>query len=114
MTNVVLGFQEPQKPLIKTEAFWERFTNAEMLDIEVGAFQNLSGTDPQKKAAAKVRVFRDDANSSGYRNLDKNKVRNFVTDLETTAGTSGNILAAGRAAVILDTPITDDERFYIR
>jgi hypothetical protein len=48
----------------------------------------------------------DDANSSGYRKLAANKVTSFVTGLETSG-----VLAAGRAATILTTPITVDEAY---
>jgi hypothetical protein len=51
----------------------------------------------------KLRVFQRDADASGYRDLAANKVRTFVTGLE------GGVLAAGRATVILDTPVSKRE-----
>jgi len=90
---------------ITTEAFWERFTAGEMADLYVAAWQDTAMTAAQKKACAKIRIFMDDANASGYRKLDANKVTSFVNGLE------GTVLVAGRAAVILNTPITVDEAY---
>lgn len=90
---------------ITTEAFWERFTNSEMVDLYVAAWQDAGMSNAQKKACAKIRIFMYDANASGYRKLSANKVVTFVTGLE------GTVLAVGRATVILNTPITEDEAY---
>lgn len=91
--------------LISTEAFWERFTSAEMVDYEVAMQHDPAASNSAKKDSAKLRIFRRDAGESGYRNMSKNRVREFVTGLE------GTVIAAGRAAVILDTPISADEAY---
>jgi hypothetical protein len=91
---------------ITTEAFWDRFTNNELVDYDVAMQHNPADTNNAKKDAARLRIFRRDAGEAGYRNLTKTKVRSFVQALETSG-----ILAAGRAAVILDTSISDDEAY---
>lgn len=90
---------------IRTEAFWERFTQAELVDYDVAMQHNPADTNAAKKAAAKLRLFKADADQTGYRKLTATKVISFVTGLEPA------ILVAGRAAVILTTPITDDEAY---
>ena len=90
---------------ITVGAFWDRFTNAELVDYDVAMQHDPAATNAAKKAAAKLRIFRRDVGEVGSCKLTGNKVRNFVQDLETTG-----ILAAGRAAAILDAPITEDEK----
>jgi len=103
----------PQRLKISAEAFWERFTNAEFVLLDVACQHEQGMTDQQKKDAAKNRIFRDDTNNSGYRNLGKSKVRNFVLGLESTTVLGSSVLAAGRAAVILDTTITEEEAYKV-
>jgi hypothetical protein len=101
-------FAAPVAPVykkIRTEAFWERFTNNELVDIDVAMQHNPADTNNAKKAAAKLRIFKADADASGYRKLDANKVTSFVQGLEPA------LIAAGRAATILNTPITADEAY---
>ena len=102
-------FAAPVDPVytkIRTEAFWERFTNSELVDFDVAMQHDPAATNAAKKAAAKLRIFKADADAAGYRRLTANKVSSFVTDLE------GTVLVAGRAAVILTTPITIDEAYF--
>lgn len=96
----------PVKVKIRAEAFWERFTNAELVDYDVAMQHDPAATNNAKKDAAKLRIFKADTNQSGYRNLTKNKVTSFMAGLETSG-----ILAAGRANEILTTPITDEEQY---
>ena len=96
----------PGYRLIRAEAFWERFTSAELVDYDVAMQHDPAASSAQKKDAAKLRIFREDTNQSGYRKLTANKVTNVVTGLETSG-----ILVAGRATVILTTAITADEAF---
>lgn len=98
-------FAAPVYTRIRTEAFWERFTNAELIDYDVAMQHNPADTNNAKKAAAKLRVFQRDADAAGYRDLTKPKVRTFVTGLE------GGVLVVGRATIILDTPITKSEAY---
>ena len=102
---VVLGRPAPSavRARIKTEAFWDRFTNPELVDFDVAMQHDPGATNAQQKAAARLRIFRREASDAGYVNLAKNRVVTFVQGLE------GGVLQAGRAASILGAPITDDE-----
>jgi len=95
---------------IAAEYFWERFTNAELVDYEVAMQHDPAASNANKKDAAKMRIFREDTNQTGYRNLEKNKVSSFVIGLESPMN-GVTVLAAGRAAVILTTPITVEEAY---
>jgi len=88
---------------ITTDAFWGRFTNAELVDYDVAMQHDPAATNAQQKAAARLRIFRREASDAGAVNLSKQRVVNFVQGLE------GGVLQAGRAATILGAPITDDE-----
>lgn len=90
---------------ITAEAFWDRFTNAEMVSYDVAMQHDHAATNAAQRAAARLRIFQRDTDTAGFRRLSATKVRTFVTSLE------GSVLAAGRAAVILDTPITADEAY---
>jgi hypothetical protein len=109
-------FAPPPEPaptvykFIKAEYFWERFTNAELVDYEVAMQHDPAASNNNKKDAAKLRIFRADTNQSGYRNIEKNKVTSFVTGLES-AMNGVTVLAAGRANTILTTPITAEEAY---
>ena len=102
---VVLGRAAPSetRSRIKTQAFWDRFTNAELVDYDVAMQHDPAATNAAKKAAAKLRIFRREASDAGFVSLAKNRVVAFVQGLE------GGVLQAGRAATILGAPITDDE-----
>lgn len=102
---VVLGRPAPSavRVRIKTEAFWDRFTNAELVDYDVAMQHDPSASNAQQKAAARLRIFRREASDAGFVNLTKNRVVSFVQGLE------GGVLQAGRAATILSAAITDDE-----
>jgi hypothetical protein len=88
---------------IRTEAFWDRFTQAELVDYDVASQHEPSASAAAKKTSAKLRLFRRDADVTGFRNLQLAKTRAFVTGLE------GTVLVAGRAAVILDTVVSKVE-----
>ena len=102
---VVLGRAAPSetRSSIKTPAFWDRFTNAELVDYDVAMQHDPSASNAQQKAAARLRIFRREASDAGFVNLAKNRVGAFVQGLE------GGVLQAGRAATILSAAITDDE-----
>ena len=101
---------KPAHNRISADAFWDRFTNAEVVDYEVAAWGDPAATSAKQKDAAKLRLFRSTAAFNGYVVLGKSKVQSFLTSLESPMnGTT--ILAAGRAAAIYSAPITDDEAF---
>lgn len=99
-------FTEPPKPAvhnISTAAFWDRFTNPELVDYDVAMQHDPAASNAAQRAAARLRIFRREASDAGFVNLAKNRVAAFVQGLE------GGVLQAGRAATILGAPITDDE-----
>ena len=102
---VVLNRRVPDvvRARIQTSAFWDRFTNAELVDYDVAMQHDPSASNAQQKAAARLRIFRREASDAGVVNLTKSRVVSFVQGLE------GGVLQAGRAATILGAPITDDE-----
>jgi len=102
---VVLNRRVPDvvRARISTAAFWDRFTNAELVDYDVAMQHDPAASNAAQKAAARLRIFRREASDAGAVNLSKQRVVNFVQGLE------GGVLQAGRAATILGAPITDDE-----
>ena len=95
-TEYTLG--EPQavstNPLhITRYAFRERFTAAEKIAIYTAA-----------KTVPSIQIYLDDVNASTYIDLTRAATRAGVQALE-----AAQLLAAGRAAEILDTPGTDAE-----
>jgi hypothetical protein len=95
---------------ITAEAFWERFSPAELVDYEIAMQHDPTATKPHQKDAAKLRLFQKDTNSTGFRKLLSNKVVNFVKSLEIPQNTV-TILAADRADIITGTKITDSEAY---
>lgn len=102
---VVLSRRPPDvvRARIKTPDFWDRFTNGELVDYDVAMQHDAAASNAAQKAAARLRIFRREASDAGFVNLSKPRVAAFVQGLE------GSVLQAGRAAVILTAPITDDE-----
>jgi len=95
---------------ITTEAFWERFTNAELVDFEIAMQHDPAATKPHQKDAARLRIFQKNANATGFVKLKSNKVMNFIKSLESPQNTV-TVLAAGRATIIIDEKITDGEAY---
>lgn len=89
---------------ITTPAFWDRFTNNELVNYDVAMQHDPAATTPAKKAAAKLRIFMRDANNVGWLRLGATKVVSFVADLETQG-----VLASGRAAEITGAAISEAE-----
>ena len=106
----VISVTKPPSELISVEAFWDRFTQAETINYEVAKQHNAGATLALQKDAGKLRIFQDTAYALGYIKLGKNKVQNFVTSLESSQN-GIVVLAAGRAATILNAPITEDEEY---
>ena len=114
-TNVAPGWVEqganlvpppaPTYALIRTEAFWERFTNAELLSYDVAMQHDPAATLQAKRDAARLRIFKADAQQTGFRRLAAAKVVTLVNSLEPL------VIDVGRAAVILNTPITAAEAY---
>ena len=90
--------------LISTEAFFDRFTFQERVNLDVAMQHDSAATNAVKRDAAKRRVRIADLRSLPTINLGKKWVQNFVRELETDG-----ILGVGRADAILLPPINDSE-----
>lgn len=80
-------------------AFLSRFTDAEAIAIDLAS---QGATVP----AASMRRYMQKVNAAGFIDLNRADTRAGVSALE-----SAGLLAAGRAAQILDTPPTEQEVF---
>lgn len=100
----------PPEPVVQVRitllAFRKRFTPAEKVAIELAALHNaaLAVDHPSNLMAAGLRAAMGDQRDAQFIDLRDRDARGGVVGLE-----EAGILAAGRAAVILDTPPTDDE-----
>lgn len=89
----------PERWHITKLAFRSRFTPTERATITYAARQNTA-------AGASVQSYLDDVQAATYIDLTRADTRAGVQGLETAT-----LLAAGRAAVILDTLPTDEELY---
>jgi len=87
----------PPKAHITQLAFLNRFTDAEAIAIDLAS---IGATVP----AASIRRYLNKANAARYIDLSLAETRAGVHSLETFG-----LIGAGRAAVILDTPIQPHE-----
>lgn len=92
------------KRLISRIALENRYTDAELLAIEVAAGDPATAA-PARQAAARMRVAQRRINLSSMIDLDDPRLRAAVQAQETAGH-----LAAGRALAILDAPILQAER----
>lgn len=103
------GWQVATPPLaprhITTLAFRNRFSQAEKVAIEMAALDDPAAAMPARLQAAAIRVNLADTAAARYIDLDRPDTRQGVQDMETDG-----LLAAGRAAAILDAPVLDIER----
>ena len=90
-------------------AFRERFTQVERTDLEMAMRDLTTDTNNQRKTAAKLRWNLYDQGVSTYINLNKSRIRDWVTDL----GVAG-IITPARASEIINAPITDHELYVQR
>ncbi len=91
---------------ITRTAFRQRFTQAEKVGIELAALDDPAAPMAQRALAAAVRSSQADVQASTFINLDDPATRSGVQQLE-----AAGLLAAGRAAQILDGPIAERERY---
>jgi hypothetical protein len=87
-------------------AFRNRFTQAEKIAIEIAGLDNPAAPMQQRAMSAALRASQADVASATFIDLSREDTRAGVHTLESVG-----ILAAGRAAVILDTPPTAEEVF---
>jgi len=94
-------------------AFDQRFTQTERITIDLAGdrpTRNATETDAQFQArqfqAGGLRDMRMQVNNATFIDLDRAETRGGVQQLEAMG-----LLAAGRALIILDTPVADAERY---
>lgn len=85
-------------------AFRNRFTRTEKATIEMAALDNAGASLPARLAAAGLRADLADQRDATHIDLTRPETRSGVQALE-----AAGLIAAGRAAVILDTPPTQQE-----
>lgn len=98
----------PEPPVwhITKLAFRNRFTQAEKVTLEIASLDNPAASMAQRQQAAALRVNLADTASATYIDLSRTDTRAGVQMLE-----AAGLLGAGRALEILDTEITDAERY---
>jgi len=95
----------PQNRIITNYAFDMRFTLEERVAIEMAGMDDPTATMEQRAMAAALRVSQERAKKAQFTDLDNPVVIASVQQME-----AGELLAQGRAAEILDTPVLDEER----
>ena len=85
-------------------AFRQRFTPAEKASIEIASLDNPAAPIEQRGLAATLRVNQQDIQAATYIDLQRVDTRAGVQALEQYG-----LIAAGRAAAILDTLPTPEE-----
>ena len=106
MQQIVTGLTPPFIR-IRTEAFWARFTIAELVDYDVAMQHNPADNAAAKKNAARLRVFQRQSDIKGFVPLNAQKIIDFVN------GLAPSVITAARATAILTTPITADEAYIV-
>jgi hypothetical protein len=105
--HVVLVEPPPPAPppvWITRRAFRNRFTENENITIELAALDNPAAPMQQRSMSAMLRANQRIVSDGLYVDLTLGQTRQGVQQLE-----QAGLIAAGRSAVILDTPPTDDE-----
>lgn len=87
-------------------AFLNRFTQAERISADLASIDSPSSTLSQRQQAAALRDDMARTKAAVYIDLDRADTRTGVQLLETVG-----LIAAGRAAIILDGPIQPHERY---
>lgn len=106
MPKIVTGLTPPFVR-IRTEAFWARFTNGELVDYDVAMQHNSTDNANTRKAAAKLRVFQRQSDIKGFVRIGSQNVIDLVN------GLAPGVITAARATAILTTPITADEAYIV-
>ena len=86
-------------------AFRNRFTTPEKVALEIAGLDDPAAPMPARAQAAALRANQADLAAATFVDLDRPDTRAGVQMLE-----AAGLLAAGRALVILDAPVTTEER----
>jgi hypothetical protein len=89
---------------ITRRAFRARFTTAEKVAIEMAALDDPAAPIEARSQAAMIRAYQKDVDSAEHIDLGDPATAEGVQLLE-----AAGLLAAGRAAEIIETPVTWDE-----
>lgn len=84
--------------------FRQRFTQAEKVAIEIASLDNPAADMSARANAAALRAYLSDVQAATFIDLRRSDTRAGVQTLEALG-----LLAAGRAAVILDTELAESE-----
>jgi len=95
---------DPQRRYVTRLAFRNRFTQPEKAALEMAALDNPQADMSVRSQAAGLRAYMKDVDSATFIDLDRADTRAGVQMLE-----AGGLLAAGRAAEILDAPVQPEE-----
>ena len=85
-------------------AFRKRFTQGEKVALELAALDDPSATPAQRAQAAALRAYLKDVDAATFIDPADAHVSEGVHTLE-----AAGLLAAGRAAEIINAPVTPDE-----
>lgn len=85
-------------------AFRKRFTHAERVGLELAGLDDPIADAAQRQLAASVRVYLADAAAAAWIDLDDEDTRTGVQALE-----AAELIAQGRSAQILDSPVQELE-----
>lgn len=99
----------PEDRRVTLLAFRNRFTQAEKVAVELAALDNPAAPMQQRAMAADLRASMKDQEVASCIDLALAQTRVGVQQLE-----GAGLIAQGRAAVILDGPITEVERYRER
>lgn len=86
-------------------AFRNRFTQAEKVMVELAGLDDPTASMAQRQQAAAIRVHLADVAAAAFVDLARAETRSGVQSLE-----AGGLIGVGRAAEILDAPVTPEER----
>ena len=101
----IISIPQPATTKIRSDAFWDRFTAAELVAYEVACQHNPADTPTNQNRSAKLRIFRRDVDRFEAVDLSSAKVQNKMNGLMVTE----LILTAPRATQILTDPIQASE-----
>jgi hypothetical protein len=96
----------PEVRYVTKLGFRNRFTPAEKVAIEIASLDVPTASMSARQLSAGLRSALKDQQSATYIDLDRDDTRKGVQMLETAG-----IIASGRSAIILDSVITDEERY---
>jgi hypothetical protein len=101
----VLSIAPPPRHITKL-AFRNRFTTAEKVSLEIASLDDPTAAMSARQQAAGLRVALKDQENASYIDLDRDDTLAGVEMLE-----AAGLIAAGRAAIVLDAPVTELERY---